>query len=139
MKYSLFLLLLPLLFGCRKDTSSSEQRAVTKYIRQALEKRGIDFESDYIPISWDMRSISRRDSLQLAIGPIPAADARAALPRSQRKRIEQAVASAAYQDTTRVGTRVVHVFRYKDEDSRLNSDTARFLVFRNGSMVQVWR
>ncbi|RTQ53482.1 hypothetical protein EJV47_01710 [Hymenobacter gummosus] len=139
MKRVACLVLLPLLFSCRKDHSSYEQRAVTSYIRRTMDKRGLDFDADYIPVSWDTLAVSRRDSLLWYIGPVPAPAAVAALPRYQRKRLEQAVASRAYRDTTRIGTYVVHVFRWKGEDNRLSTDTLRYLVFRNGLMVRSFR
>lgn len=53
MKHCAFSVLILLLLGCRKDHSSYEQRAVTEHILKTMDKRGLDFDSGYIPVSWD--------------------------------------------------------------------------------------
>jgi hypothetical protein len=129
----LLLLLLAPLAACSTpaaETTTPTQAAVTAYV-----KANAHDPASYAPVRWGKEwAYTRRDSVKRVVSPL--IKDIASFNRN-RSRVDSLQHLPAYQDSTRIGTRIPHAYRSNNQSGALTLDSAQFVVYKSGQVTKL--
>jgi hypothetical protein len=91
----------------------------------------------YVPVRWfPSDSWTRHDSLDMLVAPIKHGGI---LTKEEDAYVTQAEASAAFRDSTRLGTWTSHTYRFRTSHGDYLLDSNQFVVYKNGKVQPLYQ